>query len=306
MTLTLSRRRLLVGGVALTAVAACGRKQSSAPPLLSDRAEPVPPLDDRIGLLEKRDNAVVGLYAVNLATNLTVAHRDNDMFAMCSTFKAYLSARVLQKAQRGELAMTDMLHVDPAAVIANSPISGPKAGSSLSLNELCQAVLQRSDNTAANMLLHLIGGPPAITEFARSIGDDRTRLDRFELELNSALPGDPRDTSTPRALGGGIRAILTEEVLDQAHRKQLEDWMRGNLTSRMRAGLPPGWTSADKTGTGDFASTNDIGIVYGPNGEHILLAIMTRTRSDNPKAKALGQLIADVTTLALPTLRGQG
>ena len=80
--------------------------------------------------------------------------------------------------------------------------------------------------------------------------------------------------------------------------------MRGNLTSRMRAGLPPGWTSADKTGSGDFASTNDIGIVFGPNGERILLAVMTRTQSDDPKAPALGQLIADVTTLALPTLRG--
>ena len=304
--MTFSRRRLLVGGVALAAVAACGRKQSYTPPTLSDPAEPLPPLEDRIGLLEKRDNAVVGLYAVNLDSNVTVAHRADDMFAMCSTFKAYLSARVLQKAQRGELTMTDALYVDPAAVIANSPISGPKAGSSLSLNELCQAVLQRSDNTAANMLLHLIGGPPAITEFARSIGDDRTRLDRWETELNSALPGDPRDTSTPRALGGGIRAILTEEVLDKAHRKQLEDWMRGNVTSSMRAGLPPGWTSADKTGSGDFASTNDVGIVYGPNGEHILLAIMTRTRSDNPKAEPLRQLIADVTTLALPALRGQG
>ena len=80
--------------------------------------------------------------------------------------------------------------------------------------------------------------------------------------------------------------------------------MRGNLTSRMRAGLPPGWTSADKTGSGDFASTNDIGIVFGSNGERILVAVMTRTQSDDPKAPALGQLIADVTTLALPTLRG--
>lgn len=302
--MTFSRRRLLVGGLALTAVAACGHKQSYTPPRLSDPAEPLPPLADRIGLLEKRDNAFVGLYGLNLGSNATVAHRDNDMFAMCSTFKAYLAARVLQKAQRGELVMTDTLYVDPAELQPNSPISGPKAGGRLPLDELCRAVLQRSDNTAANMLLGAIGGPPAITEFARSIGDERTRLDRWEIELNSALPGDPRDTTTPHAFGGGIRAILTGDVLDEAHRRQLEDWMRGNLTSRMRAGLPPGWTSADKTGSGDFASTNDIGIVFGPNGERILLAVMTRTQSDDPKAPALGQLIADVTTLALPTLRG--
>ena len=302
--MTFSRRRLLIAGAALTAAAACGHKQSYTPPLLSDPAEPLPPLADRIGLLEKRDNALIGLYGLNLESNATVAHRDNDMFAMCSTFKAYLAARVLQKAQRGELAMTDTLYVDPAELQPNSPISEPKAGGRLPFDELCRAVLQRSDNTAANMLLRAIGGPPAITEFARSIGDERTRLDRWEIELNSALPGDPRDTTTPRAFGGGIRAILTGDVLDEAHRRQLEDWMRGNVTSRMRAGLPPGWTSADKTGSGDFASTNDIGIVFGPNGERILVAVMTRTQSDDPKAPALGQLIADVTTLALPTLRG--
>lgn len=303
--MTLSRRHMLLAAVTVTAAAACGRTDYT-PPRLSDPAEPLPPLDERIGMLEKRHDAVVGLYGANLDSNQTVAHRDNDTFAVCSTFKAYLAARILQKAQLGELRMTDTLRVDPAAVLPNSPISGPKAGATLTLDELCQAVLQRSDNTAANMLLTVIGGPQAITGFARSIGDDRTRLDRWETELNSALPGDPRDTSTPRALGGGFRAMLTGDVLDPAHRRQLDDWMRANVTSSMRAGLQPGWTSADKTGSGDYASTNDIGIVYGPNGERILLAVMTRTRSDNANAEPLRQLIADVTTLALPTLRGQG
>lgn len=302
--MTLSRRYLLLATATAAAAAACG-KSTYTPPRHSDPAEPLPPLDERIGMLERRHNAVVGVYGANLDTNDTVAHRDNDMFAMCSSFKAYLSARVLQKAQRGELRMTDTLRVDPAAVLPNSPITGPKAGGELSLAELCQAALQRSDNTAANMLLTVIGGPPAITAFARSIGDDRTRLDRWETALNSALPGDPRDTSTPRALGGGFRAILTGDVLDEAHRHQLEDWMRANTTSSIRAGLQPGWTSADKTGSGDFASTNDVGIVFGPNGERILLAIMTRTRSDNADAESLRPLIGEVTTQVLPTLRGQ-
>lgn len=303
--MTFSRRQVLLAAATMTVAAACGNT-SYTPPRNSDPAEPLPPLDERIGLLEKRHNAVVGVYGQNLDADHTVAHRDNDMFAMCSTFKAYLSARVLQKAQRGEVRMTDTRAVDPAAVLPNSPITGPKAGGALSLADLCQAALQRSDNTAANMLLAVIGGPPAITEFARSIGDDRTRLDRWETELNSALPGDPRDTSTPRALGGGFRALLTGDVLDEAHRRQLEDWMRGNVTSSMRAGLQPGWTTADKTGSGDFASTNDIGIVFGPSGERILLAIMTRTQSANADAESLRPLIGEVTTLVLPTLRGQG
>ena len=303
----LSRRQAFVLAGAALALTGCSPKAGTPTmPRRSDPAEPLPPLDERLGMLEDRHNAIVGLYGANLDSDRTVARHDGDLFAMCSTFKAYAAARVLQMAQRGELRLTDTAYVDPAAVVANSPITGPKAGGRLPLSELCQAALQRSDNTAANLLLHTIGGPPAITAFARSIGDDRTRLDRWELELNSALPGDPRDTSTPRALGGGFRSLLTGTVLDDAHRKQLEDWMRGNVTSSMRAGLPPGWTSADKTGSGDFASTNDIGIVFGPNGQRLLLAIMTRTRSDNPKAEPLRQLIGEVAAAALPSLVGPG
>ncbi|EHB45671.1 Beta-lactamase [Mycolicibacterium rhodesiae JS60] len=304
--MNLSRRRLLVVGAALTVVTACGEKAAPARPTLRDPAEPLPPLEQRIAALEKRHNASVGLYAQDLDSTATVAHRDGDRFAMCSTFKAYLAARVLQKAQAGELQLTDTALVDPDLLRTNSPRTEPNVGKQMALSDLCAAALQVSDNTAANVLLRVIGGPPAITAFARSIGDDRSRLDRWETELNSALPGDPRDTSTPRALGGGIVAVLTGGVLDAPHRQQLEDWMRANTTSSMRAGLPPGWTTADKTGSGDYASTNDVGIAFGPNGERLLLAIMTRTRSDDANAPALRDLIAEVATLVLPTLRGQG
>ena len=298
----MNRRHFLAAAV-LTA--GCGR--TVTPPRLSDPAEPLPPIGDRIGLQEDKYNAVVGLWAVNLDSGRTLAHRDGDMLAVCSTFKAYLAARVLQLAQQGSLRLTDTVYVDPSAIVSHSPLTEPHAGATMPLSALCAAVLQQSDNTAANLLLRQIGGPPAITVFARSIGDEKTRLDRWETELNSALPGDPRDTSTPRALGGGFQTLLTGAVLDVAHRQQLEDWMRGNRTSArsMRAGLPTGWTTADKTGAGDYGSTNDIGIAYGPAGERILLSVMTRTRADDPKAPNLAPLIADVTALVLPWLQGK-
>lgn len=303
-----SRRQLLLAGTSLLLLAGCGEPHDVVPtPSGKDPVEPPPPIGDRIALLEQRHNAIVGFYGVDLESNRMFAHRDDERFAMCSAFKAYLAARVLQKAQHDELTLTDTVHIDPAAVVGYSPVAGPRAGSSVALSELCQAVLQQSDNTAANALLRTIGGPPAITEFARSIGDEQTRLDRWETDLNSAIPGDPRDTSTPHALGGGIRVLLTGSVLDEHYRMQLEEWMRGNVTSSrsMRAGLPQGWTTADKTGTGDYASTNDVGIAYGPAGQRVLLSIMTRTRSSNPKAEALQPLIAAVTTLVLPWLLWQ-
>jgi beta-lactamase class A len=292
----LSRRTVLIGGFTF-AVAACSAERVHADP-----AEPLPPLDQRIGALERRHNAVVGLSAVNLNSPGAVAHRADQMFAMCSTFKAYAAGRVLEQVGRGELALEATEFVDPSAVVANSPVTGPRAGSQMTLAELCQAALQRSDNTAANLLLRRLGGPPAITAFARSIGDDRTRLDRWETELNSAIPGDPRDTSTPAALAGGYRALLTGDVLDPPQRLLLEQWMRANQTSSMRAGLPAGWSTADKTGSGDYGSTNDVGVAFGPEGQRVLLAIMTRSAVDDPKVDALRPLIGELTTLVLPYL----
>src|SRR6476661_5034862 len=292
-----SRRQALLGGLTLAAAAACSPKT-----VLADPAEPLPPIDERIAALERRYNADVGLFAVDLDRGRSIAHRGQETFAMCSTFKGYASARVLQMVERGQLMLGQKVFVDPAAIVANSPRTQPRAGADMTLDELRQAALQVSDNTAGNLLLKTIGGPSAITAFARSIGDPSSRLDRWETELNSAIPGDPRDTSTPEALGGGYRNLLAGDALASAQRQQLDSWLRENETSSVRAGLPPGWTTADKTGNGDYASTNDIGIAYGPDRQRLLLAVMTRTATDDPKAPNNRPLIGELTTLLIPEL----
>lgn len=294
-----SRRHVLFGGLSLLALSAC-----SSQTVLADPARPLPPAQERIEALAKRHNAQIGLYAVNLDTQKSLGYRDAEVFAMCSTFKAYAAAAVLQRAQQGRLALSDTVAIEAADIRPHSPVTEPRVGTSMTLAELCQAALQQSDNAAANGLLRTLGGPPAITEFARSIGDDRSRLDRWEVELNSAVPGDPRDTSTPRALGSGYRVMLTGDVLRPAERQQLVDWMLGNQTSSMRAGLPAGYTSADKTGSGDYGTTNDVGVVYGPAGQRMLLAIMTRSAVDDPDAASLRPLIGELATLALAELDG--
>ncbi|HEX7430457.1 MAG TPA: class A beta-lactamase, partial [Mycobacterium sp.] len=268
----------------MAGLAACAQK-----PVRADPAEPVRPIHERIEALQLRHNARIGAYAVDFESGRTVSHLDGESFAMCSTFKGYAAARVLQMVQRGELTLDQQVFVDQAEVVTYSPVTGPRAGGTMPLAEVCQAAVRVSDNTAGNLMLKTIGGPQAITDFARSIGDDRTRLDRWETELNSAIPGDPRDTSTPRALGGGYRKLLTGNALGEPQRAQLEAWMRGNVTSArsMRAGLPPGWTTADKTGAGDYGSTNAVGIAFGPGGQRLLLSIMTRSRADNPDAPML-------------------
>jgi beta-lactamase class A len=289
-----SRRQVLTGAVALGGVAVWGAH--GAP--FASAQPPTAGLDG----LERANNTVIGVYAVNLGTGRTFAHRSQDTFAMCSTFKAYLAGLVLSLVGRGERALDQRLYVDPAAILPNSPRTEPRAGADMSIAELCQAILQVSDNAGANILLHDVGGPPAVTAFARSLGDQRSRLDRFETELNSALPGDSRDTSTPEALAGGFRALLAGDVLAPPQQQLLGDWMRANETSSMRAGLPVNWTSADKTGSGDYGTTNDVGIAYGPKGQRVLLAVMTRSATDNPDAENLRPLVGEVTALVFPSL----
>jgi beta-lactamase class A len=296
----LSRRRVLFGAMALAAggaLAGCADESAVAAPALT--------LEDQIRELEARHNAFVGLYAVNLQSGFAVENRADEAFALCSTFKAYAAARVLRGVADGELTLDQQVFVKPEGLLPNSPVTGERLGQQMTLAELSQAALQRSDNLAANLLLETIGGPQAITAFARSIGDDRTRLDRWEIELNSAIPGDPRDTTTPRALAAGSRNLLAGDALPPAQREILDGWMRANQTSSMRAGLPPGWTTADKTGSGDYATTNDSGIAYGPDGARVLLTIMTRTQTADPEAEGLRPLIGEVAALVLPHLLGR-
>ena len=287
----LSRRHLLIGSLA----AAVG-VGAAAPAFAA-------PVDDQISELERRHHALIGVFAQNLDSGRTLTHRPDDMFALCSTSKMYAAARVLQLVGLGQLSLDHRVFVDPAAIVTYSPVTEPHVGDEMTLAQLCQAALQHSDNTAANLLLATIGGPAGVTDFARSVGDDRTRLDRWETELNSAIPGDPRDTSTPAALAVGCRAVLAGDALAPVQRDLLVEWMRANQTSSMRAGLPQGWSTADKTGSGDYGSTNDAGIAYGPDGQRLLLVMMTRSQTDDPNAEGLRPLIGELTAAVLPSVR---
>src|SRR5918995_1835148 len=126
----LSRRHVLLGGLTLAATAAISEK-----PALADPAAPLPPIEDPIQGLERRSNALIGVYATNLVSDTTVAHRAQDPFAMCSTFKTYAAARVLQMAAHGELTLDDNMFVDPTGILPNSPVTQARAGDEMTLSE---------------------------------------------------------------------------------------------------------------------------------------------------------------------------
>jgi beta-lactamase class A len=258
----LHRRDLILGAGALAA----------APPSAWGAPSPA----ERIAAIEKRIGGRLGVAVLNTANGARIAYRADERFAMCSTFKAMAVAAVLRRVD------TDLEHLDrrvpygPADLQEYAPTTRAHvAEGALTVEGLCEAAVTLSDNTAANLLLASLGGPAGVTRFARSIGDSVTRLDRNEPTLNSALPGDPRDTTSPTAMLGSLRALLLGRALSPASRARLTAWMVACSTGgkRLRAGLPADWRAGDKTGTGANASTNTIAILWPPRGAPVLVTV---------------------------------
>ncbi|MGV9870659.1 class A beta-lactamase [Rhodococcus koreensis] len=258
-------------------------------------------LDAKIEALEAQYATRIGVTAVDPATGAVYSHRGDERFAMCSTFKAYASAAVLRKIEDGSTALGKTVVIEPGDLVENSPVTAAAVGTPMTLGQIAEAALTQSDNTAGNYLLREIGGPQAVTALARDLGDESTRLDRWETELNTAFRGDPRDTTTPTGLARGFRALLIDDSLDAASRDQLLEWMGASKTSdkRMRAGLPPGWTAADKTGGGGFGTANDAGVAWSPDGSPIVLAVLTDSLTNQEDAQGNNEAIADTTAAVI-------
>ncbi|MGW2212169.1 class A beta-lactamase [Streptomyces sp. NPDC001781] len=290
------RRTLLRAGAALGAAAAV----TAAAPASAGPHGPAA-LRPELAALEKRYGARLGVYAHNTRTGATVAYRADEPFAMCSTFKAVAAAAVLRD-HGGRAALGEVIHYPPADILSNSEQTRAHQETGMALGEVCAAAVQYSDNTAGNLMLRRIGGPAGLTRFFRSLGDRVSRLDRWETDLNTAVPGDPRDTTTPRALGRTFELLTLGRVLDDGDREQFVGWLRGNTTSgkRFGAGLPSGWVLADKTGTGSYATANDLGVAWTGKGTPLLLSVLSTKPA--PDALVDEALIEETARLLAATL----
>jgi beta-lactamase class A len=284
------RRRAVLGAALLLPLAGCAAPAvppSPAPPPPAPPA-PEPVRTDRLPELEQRFDARLGVYALDTGTSRELAYRADERFAMCSVFKALAAAAVLHRTPPEYLDRR--VRYTEADLIDPSPIAVRHVAEGMTIRELCDAAVRYSDNAAGNLLLADVGGPAGITAFARSLGDDVTRLDRTEPELNTAVPGDERDTTTPRAIAGSFRTLVLGDHLDPADRTLFTEWLVGNTTGdeRIRAGMPAGWRVGDKTGTGSYGTANDVAIVWPPGAAPIALAVLTsRATEDATRDNAL-------------------
>ncbi|MEO3861722.1 class A beta-lactamase [Acrocarpospora sp. B8E8] len=294
-----SRRALLVAAalLPLTGCDADDRSAARSTPAPSRRSasSPAPsrratrsPDRSRFAALERKHDARLGVYALATGTGATVTYRADERFAFCSTFKALAAAAVLHQNPLSHL--NTRVTYTSAEVNSISPITEDHIATGMTIRQLCDAAVRYSDGTASNLLVRDIGGPARLTAYLRGLGDTVSRMDNYEPELNRNPPRNPRDTTTPRAIAADYHKLVLGDALTAGKRALLKDWLERNTTGdkRIRAGVPQGWTVADKTGTGNYGRANDIAIVWPPDTAPLVIAIMSdRSGYSTPHKESL-------------------
>ena len=235
--------------------------------------------------IEAKVGGRVGVFAVDTGSGKVLAHRPDERFAMCSTYKWVLAATVLAQVERNLLSLSGRVLYGQADLLAYAPVTSKHATEGfMTVSDLTRAAIVVSDNTAANLLLSKLGSPSVVTEFARSCGDAVTRLDRNEPTLNDNKAGDLRDTTSPRAMATLMSNVLCGNRLSSTSRDLLLQWLRDCETGydRLRAKLPKNWLVGDKTGTGEHGAVNDVAIAIPPGRSPILIAAFLSEGRDPP------------------------
>jgi beta-lactamase class A len=290
----ISRREFFVAGTLAVVGAA-----TPSPLLLAAPHRRFGGLPASLAQLEKENNGRLGVAVLDIGSGESSGHRTDERFAMCSTFKMLLAAAVLERVDSGKESLARRIPIPATGLLPHSPGTQEHAGSSMPVLDLCAVIVTLSDNTAANLLLASIDGTAGITRFARSLGDNATRLDRIEMALNEALPGDPRDTTSPAAMVANMQKLILGDKLSAGSRERLTGWMIANKTGdeRLRAGITSGWRVGDKTGSNGENTTNDVAIIWPPRQAPVLVAAyLTACAGSEAKRNAVlaqvGRLVA--------------
>ncbi|MEM7665104.1 MAG: class A beta-lactamase [Pseudomonadota bacterium] len=299
--MTIERRTFLGGALALGA-SACVPVERTV----------LGRLDARLRIIEAAGNGTLGAELYDTGTGQSLGINQDRRFGHCSSFKLSLAAMVLARHASGTADADSRVTWGEDDLMFVSPFTTTRLGDGATLRELAEATQKYSDNAAANVLLRELGGPPALTAFWRSVGDEISRLDRIEPALNNVPVTETRDTTTPAAMARTVAALTFGDVLPETERALLRQWMIDTPTgaNRVRAGLPEKWIAGDKTGTSIWPGMGslyvDIGFVQPPSKEDkprapLTFATYFRARETHdgidPEAEAtlakIGDVIAD-------------
>jgi len=261
-------------------------------PVLAQTSADVATIKQKLAELEKSSGGRLGVALINTADNSQIVYRGEERFPMCSTSKVMAASAVLKQSETNQTLLNKRVEIKKSDLVNYNPITEKHLDTGMTLGELGAAAIEYSDNTAMNKLIAELGGPAGVTKFARSIGDATFRLDRTEPSLNTAIPGDKRDTTSPLAMAKSLQNLALGKALGEPQRAQLVEWLKGNTTGgeSIRAGLPATWVVGDKTGSGDYGTTNDIAVIWPEN--HAPLVLVTYFTQPHQDAKARKDVLA--------------
>ncbi|MFD6102444.1 class A beta-lactamase [Nocardia salmonicida] len=294
------RTRIAAVALAISAVTFTACSSDDAEPASSTSA--TMPATAAFADMEAKYGARLGLSVADTGSGATVGYREGERFPMASTFKGLACGALLQAHPLSTGYFDQVIRYTAADIVVNSPETEKHVDTGMTVTALCDAAITQSDNTAGNMLLRLLGGPEGFTAFLRTLGDTVSRLDRWEPELNTAIPGDERDTTTAAALVANYRALVVGTALPEPERDQLATWLKASKTGakRIKAGLPTDWIVGDKTGSPAYGSALDVAIAWPPNRAPLVLAVLTTKPDQN--AEPSNDLVAEATEAAVAQL----
>lgn len=288
----ISRRHFIASCVAATTLAAVAKN-------LTDKKERWAPADVTalnlaLAELERASQGRLGVSLFDRGSGQVASYRGDERFLMLSSFKTLATAYVLARSDQGIDQLSRRISITEEDMLEYAPVTrryiGPRG---MTLAELCHATITTSDNTAANLILRSYGGPQALTQFIRSLGDTVTRHDRYEPELNQPHSVEPMDTTSPNAMSNTLNTLLFGSALKPESQQLLQSWLMANTTGdrRLRAGVPPSWIVGEKTGTAGLGA-NDVGFIQAPSGSPVIVSVYLET--DTIAAPERDQIIAAV------------
>jgi beta-lactamase class A len=268
----------------------------------------------------------VGVYAIHLEKGITVSVNANDAFPMASTFKVAVAGAALAQVDAGHLALNGLIPVEAADKVSSEGIAEifPFDGVSVSIRNLIDTMLVRSDNTATDVLMRALGGPERVMTWVTGLGVQHMQIDgdtkhiiarffgrslppgmsidqaiaanpallRMSEQPNQEFDDDPRDTVAPEAMADLLSQIVEGHALSSSSTEIILDAMKRDSTgrNRLRAMLPPNTVVADKTGT-IGGTVNDVGLVELPNGlGRVVIAVYIKKSGSDQREKVIAQI----------------
>ena len=183
------------------------------------------------------------------------------------------------------------------------------------LKSLLTAMITVSDNESANQLVEILGGGDfeagmkVVNNFCQKYGYKDTSLGRKFMETNPSGDNYSSAADCCRILSD----IYSGKCVSRKASAQMMKLLKAQeQTWKIPAGLPKGFSSANKTGEmpegyGPGCIENDIAIIFSPYGDYILSILSNNLNGKNEEADAvITQISSDAAQWAKGNLQETG